>query len=269
MSTTTSGPMSTTSALYRGSTWHERRQPFRRSFRRRLWLAYVNLDEVASLAVRVPLISQRRWRPVQFRRSDYLVGIGDDPTPLADRVRDLVAERTGERPTGPVCMLAHLRQWGWCFNPLTLYYCHDTGGVLRWVVAEVTNTPWKERHAYVLPAAADGVHGYETDKLLHVSPFWPMQHRYRFEIPTPGEQLSVRIENLAREGAQAGEVMHVAGLSLDRSELTRPVLIRCLLRYPFLTHRVSLGIHLHAAVLIMRRARFYSHPKRRTHEAVR
>ena len=117
-------------------------------FRIPMWMAYLDLDELPAVRRAVPLLSEGRWSPLRFRRSDYL---GDVQVPLADAVRSLVAERTGERPTGPVCMLAHLRQWGWCFNPLTLYYCHDEGGTLRWVVAEVTNTPWKERHSYVLP----------------------------------------------------------------------------------------------------------------------
>ena len=104
---------------------------------------------------------------------------------------------------------------------------------------------------------------------MHVSPFWPMSQHYRFTLSVPGEHLLVRIENIADEGDHAGELMHVAGLSLDRHPLTQRGLMRCLVRYPVLTHRVSAGIHVHAAVLALRGARFYPHPKRRSARAAK
>ena len=74
--------------------------------------------------------------------------------PLADAVRDLVEERTGARPAGPIRLLTHLRSFGHCFNPVSFYYCFDPAGErVEAVVAEVTNTPWGERHAYVLERA--------------------------------------------------------------------------------------------------------------------
>ncbi len=254
------------SALYEGVVWHERTRPFRRSFRTRVWFPYLDLDELPDLLAASRLLDDRRWRPLRFQRSDHH---GDPAVPLVDAVRDLVEDRTGERPDGPVRLLAHLRTWGWCFNPLSLAYCHDADGVLRWVVAEVTNTPWKERHAYVLPAGIDGVRGHEESKQLHVSPFWPMEQRYRFELSAPGEDLRVRIENVALDGPDAGEVVHAAGLSLRRRPLTDRALVRMLVRHPLLTHRVSAGIHRHAAVLAARGARFRPHPRRRTEEVVR
>lgn len=254
------------SALYEGVVWHERRTPFPRSFRMRLWLPYLDLDELPALLAGLRLLSDRPGRPLRYRRADF---VGDPDAPLADTVRDLVAERTGERPDGPVRMLAHLRTWGWCFNPLALHFCHDPAGELRHVVAVVTNTPWKERHAYVLPAGPDGVRGHEADKVLHVSPFWPMDHRYRFDVSAPGEQLAVRIENREvgyHDGGEpeAGDVQHVAGLSLRRRPLTDATLARALLRHPLLTHRVSSGIHVHAARLLARGARVHPHPRTRS-----
>ena len=86
---------------------------------------------------------------MRFRRSDYL---GDPAVPLADAVRALVAERLGSAPQGPIRLLTHLRTFGHCFNPVSFYYCFAADGErLEAIVAEVTNTPWGERHAYVLP----------------------------------------------------------------------------------------------------------------------
>ncbi len=254
------------SALYEGTVWHERRTPVERRFSMRVWLPYLDLEELPELMADLPLLDERPFRPLRFRRSDHH---GDPSVPLLDAVRATVGAHTGDHLDGPVRMLAHLRTWGWCFNPLTLYYCHGADGSLRHVLAEVTNTPWKERHAYVLPAGSEGVVGHEAPKLLHVSPLWPMTQRYRFLVSPPGDELRLRIENVAEDGPEAGTVVHVAGLTLRRRAITNTALGRLLLRHPFLTHRVSAGIHVQAAMLVARGARFHPHPRRRAQEPLR
>ena len=91
-------------------------------------------------------------------------------------------EQTGARPQGPIRLLTQLRSFGHCFNPVSFYYCFDAGGErVQAVVAEVTNTPWGERHAYVIETAQPrhvAVLAGELDKALHVSPFMGMDHRY-------------------------------------------------------------------------------------------
>ena len=260
--------MASGSSLYAGTMWHERTEPFRRRFGARLWFVYLDLDELDHVMGGHRLLSEQRWRPVQFRRSDYL---GDPLQSLSESVRDLVLARTGERPEGSIHLLAHLRTWGWCFNPLAVYYCTDRAGNLRWVVADVTNTPWHERHAYVLPAGPDGVREHVEDKMLHVSPFWPMEQRYRFTVSVPSDELVVRIDNLVGCSSEGGgeRVVHRAGFHMKRHDLSDDTLRRFLFRYPLLTHRVTLGIHRHALQLKARGATFYRHPNKRAAEARR
>ena len=138
------------SALYEGRIRHRRFAVRNREFSHRIAMAYLDLDELPGL------LGGRlvRSRPglVRFRRRDYL---GDPAVPLADAVRALVAERTGRAPEGPIRLLTHLRTLGHCFNPVSFYYCFAADGeTLEAVVAEVTNTPWGERHAYVRRAAS-------------------------------------------------------------------------------------------------------------------
>jgi DUF1365 family protein len=168
-----------------------------REFRHRIAMAYLDLDELPQL------LGGRlvRARPglVRFRRRDYL---GDPAVPLDVAVREL----TGSE--GPVRVLTQLRTFGHCFNPVSFYYCFAADGQsLEAVVAEVTNTPWGERHAYVL----DG----ELEKALHVSPFMPMNQRYTVRAPTPGETLSVHIES-----RQDGRLAFDATLGLRRRPFT-------------------------------------------------
>ena len=134
----------TASALYVGTIRHRRVRDRATEFRHGLALAYVDLDELPSL-LGGRLVAPRPG-VVRFRRSDYL---GRDTVPLADSVRALVAERLGTAPAGPIRLLTQLRTLGHCFNPVSFYYCFDEAERLQALVAEVTNTPWGERHAYV------------------------------------------------------------------------------------------------------------------------
>jgi hypothetical protein len=184
------------SALYEGTVRHRRFAVRRHELNHRIAMAYVDLDELPQLAG--GRLLARRPGLVRFRRRDYL---GDPGTPLADAVRALVGERTGATPAGPVRLLTTLRTLGHCFNPISVYYCFDRGEHLRAVVAEVTNTPWGERHAYVLEGDGRVVRG-EHEKAMRVSPFMPMQQRYAVALTEPGPTLSVHIESV-EAGARA------------------------------------------------------------------
>ncbi len=186
----------THSAVYAGTIRHRRFAVRRHDLEHRVAMAYVDLDEVPDLLG--GRLVARRPGLVRFRREDYL---GDPATPLATAVRDLVAERTGAAPEGPVRLLTNLRTLGLCFNPVSFYYCFDSGEQLQAVVAEVTNTPWGERHAYVLDGGGHVVRG-EHDKAMRVSPFMGMDQRYAVAVGEPGPTLSVHIESV-QEGDRA------------------------------------------------------------------
>lgn len=233
------------SALYAGTIRHRRFSPRRHEFRHSIGLAYLDLDEVGSL------LGGRlvRARPgiVRFRREDYL---GDPAVPLADAVRSLVARERGLEPDGPIRLLTHLRTFGHCFNPVSFYYCFDAAGEeVRAIVADVTNTPWGERHAYVLD-------GSDVDKAMHVSPFMGMDQRYSFRAPRPGGTLSVHIES-----TEGDERVFDATLGLRRQAFTSRNLARMTARLPAATLRVLALIYGHALVLKVKGVPVHSHPR--------
>lgn len=246
----------TASAIYEGVVTHRRRAPVEHAFRTPLFLMYLDLAELPELFDGHPLWSARRRAPARFRRADYL---GDPSVPLDTAVRDLVEQRLGRRPAGPVRMLAHLRYLGHCFNPVAFYWCFAPDGErVEAVVAEVTNTPWGERHAYVAPAAGNDRHVLESrhDKALHVSPFMAMGMEYRWRISEPGERIDVAIESL-RDGAPLFD----ARLALRRREITTGALTRVLARHPAMTLRVLAGIYGHALRLRLKGAPWHAHPE--------
>lgn len=246
------------SAVYEGVVRHRRHEPVRHEFAHPIAFLYLDLAELPHVFDGHALWSARRPAPAWFRRADYL---GDPRTPLDEAVRDLVEERAGDRPDGPIRLLTHLRYLGHCFNPVSFYYCFDAAGEhVRHVLAEVTNTPWGERHSYVLSRAAgteDPVMEDGFPKVFHVSPFMGMDHSYRWRMVEPGDRLLVHIDS-----DRAGRRAFDATLTLDRRPLDRRSLRRVLLRYPAATMAVSARIYLHAARLKLKGAPYFPHPER-------
>jgi DUF1365 family protein len=210
------------SALYEGTVFHRRHAPARR-FRYPVWMALLDLDELPAALDRHPLWSARRPAPVRLRARDHLPGDG----PLADRARAVVAEHLAVAPAGPVRILATPRVLGTGFNPVTFTYVHHEDSSPAAVIAEVTNTPWGERHRYVAPWRASAPSAWARfEKRMHVSPFMPMNQTYELEAGRPGESLAIAI--VVRQG---GRPAFEARLQLHRRELNRAEMTRMLIRH--------------------------------------
>lgn len=241
------------SALYEGKVTHIRTETPTGCFAYRQAMCYLDLDEIEAVFTQHPLWSRRRGFPVQFRRSDYL---GDPSVPLAASVRAVMGEQM-DQPIGPIRVLTHLRTWGWCFNPISLYFCFDPNGTnLRSVVASVTNTPWGERHNYVLPVNATGKVDHSVTKSLHVSPFLGMEQSHRFVIGQPLDRLDCSVES-----HQDDRLCLRADLRLRRRRLDRRAMSRLLVGYPLMTWRGPAGIYVQAARLGIKGATFHPHPQ--------
>ncbi|HEY1509200.1 MAG TPA: DUF1365 domain-containing protein [Solirubrobacteraceae bacterium] len=244
----------TASCIYEGTIRHRRMQP-RREFCHRLALFYLDLDELPEL------LGGRLLAPgpglLRFRRRDYH---GDADVPLADAVRDTIADRVGLRPAGPIRLLTQVRSWGHCFNPVSFYYCVSPDGRrVDAILTEVTNTPWGERHAYVLQPGAERspVLDATVAKAMHVSPFLPMDLTYGARATTPGPTLSVHMES-----RRADAPVFDATLSMVRRELTGAATRKLALRYPLATVRLLALIYGRALGLKLAGARVHPHPSR-------
>jgi DUF1365 family protein len=243
-----------------GTIRHRRFGPRPNRFSYRIYLSYIDLDELPALFDRYWLWSARRPAFVWFRREDYL---GDPAQPLATAVRDLVECRTGVRPRGPIRLLTHLRHFGYTFNPVSFYYVFDEADArVETVIAEITNTPWDERHAYVLPLAGSErlgarVRRWQFDKQFHVSPFLPMDMRYDWRLSEPGASLHVHMENW-----RGGTMLFDSTLVLRRKALTSATLAQSLVAFPLITAKVSAMIYWQALKLLAKRTPFYTHPRK-------
>ena len=244
------------SALYEGRVRHRRFSPVPHHFSYRIHMLYLDLEELPGLLKDCPFFSTRRFAPVWFRRADHP---GDPSEPLEETVRSLVAAELGRRPEGRVCLLTNPRYWGYGFNPVSFFYCHAADGTLDAVVAEVRNTPWLERHCYVMDARgrSSGTLSFSLKKEFHVSPFMPMDLDYRWSFTRPGPAAAIHMENY-----RDGELFFDATVALRRTELTSGALAGALARHPFMTGKVIFAIHWQALRLWLKRVPVHTHPKK-------
>ncbi|MGB8328607.1 MAG: DUF1365 domain-containing protein [Polyangiales bacterium] len=247
------------SALYEGTVRHRRFAPVVHAFRYRVFYAYLDLAELPQSLDPLPGWSASRRALVRFRREDHL---GDPGVPLDRSVRDLVEERCGERPTGPIRLLTFPRMCGVSFNPISIYYCQRPDESLGHIVAEVDNTPWGERHCYVVDAVRDNLGTalalrFLVPKSFHVSPFHALAQEYEWRFSRPGASLVVHMRNW-----EAGEVKTDATLVLRRRPLDRRHAMLALLRHPAMSLSVLAGIYGQAARLWWKGAPYHPHPDR-------
>ncbi len=162
-------------------------------------------------------------------------------------------------------LLTHLRYFGYCMNPVSFYYCwNESDDALEAIVAEINNTPWGERHCYVLDCALQHPHSagdrelfsFQFAKAFHVSPFMPMQQDYAWRFNTPGDDLCVEMENL-----EQGRRVFRASMQLHEKAINHYQLARALLCYPLMTGKVIAAIYWQALRLALKRTPFFEHPK--------
>lgn len=214
-------------------------------------MMYLDLEEIPDLFRSHWLWSAERANVASFRRADHF---GDPNADLGESVRTLIWQELGRRPDGPICLLTHLRYFGYCMNPVSFYYCWDRDtGMLDAIVAEVHNTPWGETHCYALDARHNKRH--ELAKAFHVSPFMGMKQLYRWRLSSPGTTLAVSMQSY--EGSQR---VFNAAMSLREHPVNSANLARVLARYPMMTGKVIGAIYWQALRLWLKGAVFHEHP---------
>ena len=245
------------SYLYEGTLTHRRFGPRDHAFQYRLYMAYLDLDEL-DRACPNEWIRSERFAWASFLRSDH---VGNPTERLTESIKKLVYSKIGISVNGPIRLLTQLRTWGYYFSPLNMYFCFEADGTtLIAIVAEVSNTPWDEKHLYVLWEGNQLPSGealkYRHQKAFHVSPFMSMDHMYDWSIGMPCEKLRIGIRS-----THQNQLLFHARLELHRRALNRATLRRMQIRYPLVTLQIVTAIYHQAFRLWKKKLPFYPHPK--------
>ncbi len=244
------------SAIYQGTIRHRRFTPKQHEFSYKIFMVYLDLHELDEVFSQSRWWSKDRVNVARFKRTDFFDENSDKP--LYESVADLVEKHNGERPCGPIRMLANLRYFGFIINPITCYYCFDkTGEKLQTVVAEVTNTPWRQRCHYILNVdkPESDKQRFTFSKAMHVSPFQPMELDYHWIGKTPSHDLFVHIDVTNKH-----QSVFDATMTLKHQPMTATMMNKVLLRYPWMTLKVFASIYWQAVKLMFKRIPFYSNP---------
>jgi DUF1365 family protein len=245
------------SCFYEGQVSHRRFTPRQHAFNYRLFYLYLDLDELDQVFHKRWLWSTQKPSLAWFRESDHIHEAGKS---LKQTIYSLVEKNTGKTPGGPVRLLTQLRYFGYIFNPVSFYYCFDKNDThVETIVAEVNNTPWGERHLYVLPGKDNLYSGdkmrFSRKKEFHVSPFMSMDIDYDWLFTSPEEKLGVHMENY-----QDDKKIFDATLGLVRKPINSKACASMLIRYPFMTMKVIMAIYWQALKLLLKKVPVFDHP---------
>ena len=245
------------SRIYTGWIRHRRFAPKEHHFTYPLFMMCLDLDEIGTLFKGRLLWSATRPAPARFKREDYH---GPDDIPLTEAVRDTIQRRRGFRPEGRIELITHLRCFGYIFNPVSFYYCYDAEDRLQAIMAEITNTPWGERHAYVMDCRG-GIGDrrsmrFDMKKDFHISPFMPMDMHYEWAFTHPAEKMAVHMVNF-KDGVKTFD----ATMLMNCEEATAANMNRRLFTHPAMTIGVIVGIYFEALRLKLKGVPFHRHPE--------
>lgn len=237
------------SALYQGKVYHQRFLPTQHKFDYDIYLFWLRLDEIDELNTQLTHFSCETRARVRFKRSDYL---GSSDVSLSRSVKQKMASLGAKLTDGDVFMLGQLRMWGLYFSPVNFYYLRNPQGIFTYLLAEVSNTPWNQRHYYLVDLRTQD----DTKKAFHVSPFNPMDMTYQWQISPPDATLKLNM-NCMREDKEFS-----AGINLSRLTLNNANLRQAMKRIPSMTIKTMLGIYWQALKLLMKRTPLYNHPQK-------
>lgn len=239
--------------LYSGTVRHRRFAPKTHEFKYKLYYFYLNPNDISDLCKNIVYLSCEQFNYLSFKQKNY---IGGKKANIYDAVEKLLSEHNVTR-SSDIYMMAQLAHFGYCFNPISLYFTYE-GDKLQSLIADVHNTPWGEKHAYVLTKPSFSkppFYQYQFKKALHVSPFMQMDFMYHFNVKVTEDNFVLHMKNMKQDYRYFDATLNLTG-----EPLTTATLKRLVFKHPLMAQKIVLGIYWQACKLFLKQIPFVSHP---------
>ncbi|NQY42903.1 MAG: DUF1365 domain-containing protein [Legionellales bacterium] len=243
------------SCIYEGIVTHTRFFPRKHFFKYRLFMMFVNINNLEEKIDKYLFWSSNKFNLAYFKRSDHM---GDATEALAISVKKFIQDGAKQKFDGDIYLLTHFRYFGYCFNPVSFYFCTENN-LIKFVIMEVNNTPWGEQHCYLLEIPmGENLNGYKFrfNKKMHVSPFMEMKMDYVLSCKKYQDMLNITINNI-----ENNKTIFIAKMGLKKKAINRKNMFLILMKYPIMTYKVIFGIHYQALKLWFKRVKVVYHPK--------
>ncbi|TWX69617.1 DUF1365 domain-containing protein [Colwellia demingiae] len=261
------------SHIYLGNVIHRRFSPKKHSFDYRLFMLALDVADVEKAQGGFGIFGFSWYRPLRFVETDYLKAsikdnskdnLAGDPHSLSHRIKNKVHELAGYAEIKRIVMLVQVRCFGIYFSPANFYFCYDQDDKCTQMLAEVSNTPWNERHYYLVDLLKEEG-DKTTKKMFQVSPFMDLAMTYFWQVTPPcngDDKLLVKIEN-KRVNDKNGTVSKLfdASLVMRRKPFTKASLLRIWCQLPVMTMKVVVTIYWQALKLFVKRVPFIGYQK--------